>query len=348
VTNVSRFLILLACIVSGTVRADGEPPRFVKVLAIKAPGSDFAFSPDGKRIASATSSDEVVIRDTHTGRQLVVVKPRCQRRVRCIAFSPDGKWLACGRTKGVLEFLDAETGQRSFFLPGHSGSGPIDSIAFHPDGKRCVIFCRQEMQIWDIQTRQQLRARSTLFRVRCVRFSPDGKQIVHSHGGNVVLRDAEHGSVLETFETSWPVLSVAFSPDGRRLVCGGVKALRFLDVKNLQQTREIESKNVITTVEFSPDGQYVFSGGYDDVATTVRDAKTGQIVKVLDGHGFPDVVDDIRFIASSADGKRMVSAGGETIMVWEMQNSARAENEQHDDDERPQPAVHNSVLPVRE
>ncbi|MFP6763548.1 MAG: hypothetical protein VB858_08020, partial [Planctomycetaceae bacterium] len=252
------------------------------------------------------------------------------------------------REKGVLECLDAETGQRSFFLVGHSTSGSIDSIAFHPDGKRCVSFCCQEMKIWDLRTRQQLRTRSTLFRVRCVRFSPDGQQIVHSHGGNVVLRDVEHGSVLETFETSWPVLSVAFSPDGRRLVCGGVKALRFLDVKNLQETRAIESKNVITTVEFSPDGQYVFSGGYNDVATTVRDAKTGQIVKVLDGHGLPDVVDDIRFIALSTGGKRMVSAGGETIVVREMQNSERAENKQHDDDERPQPAVRNGVLPVRE
>ena len=323
-------LVLMASSTLTSLGADVEPSGYVKALTIKTTHSSaqVAFSCDGKRIASghgkSTSGMDVrvVLWNAQTGEQLLTLAN--QRPVSCIDFSPDGTSMATGDDKGTLEIWNVHTGKRSFALDRHTGQDSIHQIDFDNDGKRIVCCGRRNLVIWDLQTRKELLVLPTRTPTRRVCFSPDGQYIAHpfrSYG--VDLRNAENGAILRRFRSSprRPALALAFSPNGQRLACGGPGAdsesLKVLDVETMQDTHAIRNKNkkVIHAVAYSPDGAYIFSGGYDKVVT-IRDANTGQVVDVLDGHELPERFAKIRFIGLSEDGQRMVSAGGDTIIVW--------------------------------
>jgi len=56
---------------------------------------EVAFSPDGKRLATASNDDTIKIWDTATGQQLLTLKDHTDE-VWSVAFSPDGRTLASG------------------------------------------------------------------------------------------------------------------------------------------------------------------------------------------------------------------------------------------------------------
>ncbi|MFB8026545.1 MULTISPECIES: caspase family protein [unclassified Streptomyces] len=68
--------------------------------------SSLAFSPDGRVLAAGDGSGAVVLRNGHTGEQLLVLQPAASpgdsEAVRALAFSPDGGRLAVGHVSGAI------------------------------------------------------------------------------------------------------------------------------------------------------------------------------------------------------------------------------------------------------
>ena len=76
-----------------------------------------AFSPDGKRIASASSDGTLKVWDATTGEE--TLKPKGHKGwVLSVAFSPDGKRIACGSDDRTVKLWDATTGQETLTLDG--------------------------------------------------------------------------------------------------------------------------------------------------------------------------------------------------------------------------------------
>ncbi len=100
----------------------------------------YAFSGDGKLVASAAEDHTVRIWDAATGKNMATFKDH-PGRVTCVAFSPDGKVLASAfrdpdvnwRSPGDIRLYEVSTGKVLATIKGHEHQ--IDCLAFSPDGK---------------------------------------------------------------------------------------------------------------------------------------------------------------------------------------------------------------------
>jgi WD40 repeat protein/serine/threonine protein kinase len=315
-----------------------------------------AFSPDGKRLASAGSyfdgrigrqdrrmPGEVKVWDAVSGEVVLSLKRRTGY-VTAVAFSPDGERLAgVGQrhSPGELTVWDTGTGQEILSLKTEHTRSSFTGVAFSPDGKRLASVSNGydtrngllgEVKVWDAGSGQEvltLKGHTEWF--TGVTFSPDGKLLASAdRNGMVKVWEASSGKEKLTFKgDNGEVRSVTFSPDGKRLA-GGVGGhdregrrlpgnVKVWDAGNGQEVLSLKGHDEqVTSVAFSPDGQHLASGSYD---RTVKVWETSREQKELTFKGHYGYVQSVAF---SPDGKRVASAssGGAayspgTMKVWE-------------------------------
>ena len=151
-----------------------------------------AWSPDGKRIASASGDDTVQVWDAFTGGHVLTYRGHSSDVVT-VAWSPDGKYLASGSVDTTVQVWNATTGQHIFTYRGHRDT--VFAVAWSPDGKRVASASNDgTVQEWEAST---------------------GKRIV-TYSSQITAKG---------FPAPWN--TVAWSPDGKRIAVGGMAMYKY-------------------------------------------------------------------------------------------------------------------------
>jgi eukaryotic-like serine/threonine-protein kinase len=214
-----------------------------------------AYSPDGKRLASASHDKTMRVWDLDTGRT-VLTMPGHHGRIYGMAYSPDGNRLASGGEDGKVKIWDAGAGKELFSF---DRGGVVDSLAFSPDSRR-LASASQGLKVRDAVTGEQLYALDGYFGLAL--FTADGSRLL-ALGHEVKLLDAATGRELKTLHLSaGTTLNIAaLSSDGRRLALPQGKAgIVLWDTETDQEALTLRGHTAaVSSLAFSPDGHRVAS-----------------------------------------------------------------------------------------
>jgi WD40 repeat protein/tetratricopeptide (TPR) repeat protein len=293
-----------------------------------APVTSVCFSPDGRRLASASYDNAVKVWEAQTGQEALTLKGHTGP-VTSVCFSPDGRRLASASYDQTVKVWDAQTGQETLSLRGHSHM--VSSVCFSPDGRRLASASwDQTVKVWDARTGQELRTlKGHTEGVTSVCFSPDGRRLASASWDQTVkVWDAWTGQEQRTLQGHTGIVSsVCFSPDGRRLASASVDLLNLgkaggeVQVWEAQTGQELLTlqghTGIVSSVCFSPDGRRLASasGGKANEPGEVKvwDGQAGQEILTLQGHTGP-----ITGVSFTPEGKRVVAANRQgQVRSWD-------------------------------
>ena len=337
-------------------------PEGAKLRLGKGSLHDIKFTPDGNRIAVATSIG-IWIYDAQTGQEVSLLTGHTSR-VTSLGFPADGRFLASGSTDGTVRLWDIDTGEQTAVFAGHLRQ--IETIAVSPDGKTVVSGGGLEGRLicWDTETGEQIKRHTRYtdnlihtFKIFLDRsrkltspnmieglaFSLDGKTFASGHSDGIIrLWDAETGRKLSLIKADKhaSIWSFALSPDGKTLARGLPNAsvlLHTLQNGKSVSHRPVHHAHFPRNLLFSPDGTTLIgTGGYyekdkdvfnsrGDIHIHVWDVDTGALLRSFPTHAERKRLDAVDALALSPDGGTILAGGwDDAIHSWDAATGKRS------------------------
>jgi len=132
------------------------------VKSSRFPKSRFAYSADGKRLATLVGSEKVELRNSVNGKLLknpIDLSALFKGRVGGVALSADGRTLAVASSDSEISFFDTDTSAepRKLKVRGaHHGPEATACLRFAPSDKNIVVAVDSDLQVYDTETLREV------------------------------------------------------------------------------------------------------------------------------------------------------------------------------------------------
>jgi WD40 repeat protein len=285
-----------------------------------------AFSPDGKRVVTASFDNTGRVWDAATGAAIVPLNGH-SGWVTSAAFSytDGGQRIVTASYDKTARVWNASTGEPLAVLSGHGAK--LNGAAFSPDDK-LILTWSEDMtaRLWDAATWREVAILDKHEgKVHSAAFSRDGTRVVTGgNDGTARVWETATGRPVAILDAHTQLVHyAAFSPDGMLVVtAGGDKrhgdgtdtgTARVWEVATQKKVAEMRGHiDIVQHAEFSPSGERIVTASHD-ASARVWEARTGKQVAALIGHN--RVVTTATF---SPDGNFILTASHDnTGRLWE-------------------------------
>jgi WD40 repeat protein/DNA-binding SARP family transcriptional activator len=286
------------------------------------------FAPDAEHLATTSVDRTVRIWAVGPDAPSLVLTGH-EDEVTDVTFSPDGTKVATGSDDFTARIWELSTG-RSLVLRGHVWQ--VFAVAFSPDGRQLATASNDgTAKLWDTVAGTPLRTYPHRQVAICaVAFTPDGRRLVTgSSDGSAQVWDAETGRPHLTLAGHvGPIDALAVTPDSRYLLttsADGTTRCWDISIAGGRDWLTTPSANLrYASLAFSPDSR-CFAVPRDEDGLTIRDARTGAVIRTLTGHPAKIVLprfspDGTVVAGASANGWSTFAdpIDGESLPLWDL------------------------------
>lgn len=260
------------------------------------------FSPDNSvLLTSSVYGGMYQLWNTKTGDEITVLNSESMP-----VFSPNGHEMVLYDFDQSLKIWDYQKQQTRITVP----SSAIQ-VFFTPDGARLIGYGSQRIEIWDVQTAQQLSAIDHLdprlqYQHYNTILSPDGKKVLLSRSLWDVSNPHQIKSVT-TFDKSPYDQKFQFSADSQSLAFWDADnaVINIVDTETGRLRTLIDYPRHLNKFAFSSDGQLLFTAGSDGlhgndgwIQIWQWDGWVARLLTELPGYDFALSVDETMLVAS--------------------------------------------------
>ncbi|HXJ58990.1 MAG TPA: protein kinase [Verrucomicrobiae bacterium] len=235
------------------------------------------FSPDGRRLATASYDRSARVWDAASGRSAFPVL-RHASPVHEARFSRDGGRLLTTCTDGTVRLWELPSGNGERLRLSHKIKSRTQ-VCYSPDGRLVLVYGeRGVVRVWQARSGQLVAAWDLPALVPSASFNLEGTQLAMAEADGVVrLWDLATHQELFSARHAAAVSHVEFSPDGKSFLTASDDGTARLwnATDGSPASAALSHERAVRAAAFSADGRRVVTGSFDGTVQ-VWDALNGQ------------------------------------------------------------------------